>query len=77
VESDPHVRLVLHARNRGHGDAVRSSIDVDCAFKRVRRDLLDSFELSSSGAMISTEFLVRSLAVARTCPRWRSFTGRG
>ncbi|MEA2443867.1 MAG: hypothetical protein QOJ12_1159 [Thermoleophilales bacterium] len=131
LDSDPHVRLVVHARNRGYGDAVRSGIDhatqpwvlltdadlqfdlrqlvdflplaptsdlimgwrakrsdpfnrrlnaaawnklvrtlfalpvhdVDCAFKLVRRDVLEQIELDSSGAMISTELLVRSLAV--------------
>ncbi len=36
--------------------------DVDCAFKLVRRDLLDRIPLSSDGAMISTELVVRSLA---------------
>jgi glycosyltransferase involved in cell wall biosynthesis len=33
--------------------------DVDCAFKLVRRDLLDSFELTADGAMVSTELIVR------------------
>ncbi|MEA2479335.1 MAG: hypothetical protein QOJ07_1257 [Thermoleophilaceae bacterium] len=128
--NDPHVRLIVHERNRGYGDALRSGLaaatqpwilltdadlqfdlceltgfvplaaesdlimgwrversdplmrrlnagawnrlvrwmfnlpvhDVDCAFKLVRRDLLARFELASSGAMISTELLVRSLA---------------
>jgi glycosyltransferase involved in cell wall biosynthesis len=32
--------------------------DVDCAFKLVRRELLDGVELTSSGALISTELLV-------------------
>jgi glycosyltransferase involved in cell wall biosynthesis len=32
--------------------------DVDCAFKLVRRELLDGIELTSSGALISTELLV-------------------
>jgi len=36
--------------------------DIDCAFKLVRRDLLQSCALSASGAMISTELLVRCLA---------------
>jgi glycosyltransferase involved in cell wall biosynthesis len=34
--------------------------DVDCAFKLVRRDVLDGLALTSSGAMISTELLVRA-----------------
>lgn len=130
VEADRHVRLVVHAGNRGYGDAVRSGIkaarmdwvlltdadlqfdlreledflpsarradivvgwrilrqdpinrrlnaaawnwlvrsmfhlpvkDVDCAFKLVRRDLLTACELTSAGAMISTELLVKCLA---------------
>jgi glycosyltransferase involved in cell wall biosynthesis len=33
--------------------------DVDCAFKLLRADVLDSFELSADGAMISTELVVR------------------
>ena len=36
--------------------------DVDCAFKLVRRDILDGVELTSTGAMISTELLVKCLA---------------
>jgi glycosyltransferase involved in cell wall biosynthesis len=32
--------------------------DVDCAFKLVRRELLDGIELTASGALISTELLV-------------------
>jgi glycosyltransferase involved in cell wall biosynthesis len=126
-EADSRVRLVVHAHNRGYGDAVRSGIaaarmewvlltdadlqfdlreladfvpvtrsadvvwgwrilrqdslarraaaaawnrlvdrlfglevrDVDCAFKLIRRDVLERFELRSSGAMISTELAVR------------------
>jgi glycosyltransferase involved in cell wall biosynthesis len=33
--------------------------DVDCAFKLVRRDVLQGLDLKSSGAMISAELLVR------------------
>jgi glycosyltransferase involved in cell wall biosynthesis len=130
IESDPHLRLIVHTRNRGYGDAVRSGIDaaqmdwvllsdadlqfdlreladfvpvtssadvlwgqrilredrlsrrafsaawnrlmralfrlpvrdVDCAFKLIRRDLLQRFRLQTSGAMISTELLVRCRA---------------
>jgi glycosyltransferase involved in cell wall biosynthesis len=36
--------------------------DVDCAFKLVRRELLQSLELRSTGAMISPELVARSLA---------------
>lgn len=36
--------------------------DVDCAFKLLRRDLVQSCGLVSSGAMISTELVVRCLA---------------
>ena len=35
--------------------------DVDCAFKLIRRDLLERIELVSSGAMISTELVAKSL----------------
>ena len=126
---DARVHLVVHARNQGYGDAVRSGIaaatqpwvlltdadlqfdldelegflpladgadvvmgwriarrdplnrrvnaaawnwlvrrtfgipvrDVDCAFKLVRTDLVKGLNLQSTGAMISTELLVRSL----------------
>jgi glycosyltransferase involved in cell wall biosynthesis len=43
---------------RSFGLAVR---DVDCAFKLVRRELLEGLELEADGAMISTELLVRCL----------------
>jgi len=33
--------------------------DVDCAFKLIRRDLLQSIELTADGAMVSTELMVR------------------
>ncbi|MEA2155526.1 MAG: hypothetical protein QOE11_1666 [Solirubrobacteraceae bacterium] len=36
--------------------------DVDCAFKLIRRDLLDQIALTSRGAMISTELVVRAVA---------------
>jgi glycosyltransferase involved in cell wall biosynthesis len=36
--------------------------DVDCAFKLVRRDVLESMPLTTGGAMIDTELLVRALA---------------
>ena len=36
--------------------------DVDCAFKLVRTELLQSLELRSTGAMISPELVARSLA---------------
>jgi glycosyltransferase involved in cell wall biosynthesis len=130
VEADSRVRLVVHAHNRGYGDAVRSGIaaarmewilltdadlqfdlreledfvpltrsadvvwgwrilrqdtparraaaaawnrlvsrlfglgvrDVDCAFKLIRRDVLERVELRSGGAMISTELAVRCRA---------------
>lgn len=34
--------------------------DIDCAFKLIRRRVLDSIELSATGAMISTELLVKA-----------------
>jgi glycosyltransferase involved in cell wall biosynthesis len=36
--------------------------DVDCAFKLIRREVVDGMSLTSSGAMISTELLVRARA---------------
>jgi hypothetical protein len=36
--------------------------DVDCAFKLVRAELVKDMPLDASGAMISTELLVRCLA---------------
>jgi glycosyltransferase involved in cell wall biosynthesis len=36
--------------------------DVDCAFKLIRRDLLEQIPLTSGGAMISTELVVRAVA---------------
>ncbi len=33
--------------------------DVDCAFKLIRRDMLDNIELVSGGAMLSTELVMR------------------
>jgi glycosyltransferase involved in cell wall biosynthesis len=130
AERDRRVRVVVHTRNRGYGDAVRTGIaaarmpwvfltdadlqfdlteledflpvatdadlvvgwriarrdplnrrinaaawnwlvrrmfrlpvkDVDCAFKLVRRDLVQSFPLEATGAMISTELVVKCLA---------------
>jgi glycosyltransferase involved in cell wall biosynthesis len=40
--------------------------DVDCAFKLVRRDLLESIPLTSGGAMISTELVVRAVGAGAT-----------
>jgi hypothetical protein len=36
--------------------------DVDCAFKLVRRELLEQITLEAAGAMISTELVVKCLA---------------
>jgi glycosyltransferase involved in cell wall biosynthesis len=36
--------------------------DVDCAFKLIRREILDDLTLTSTGAMISAELLVKSRA---------------
>jgi glycosyltransferase involved in cell wall biosynthesis len=130
AERDRRVRVVVHTRNRGYGDAVRTGItaarmpwvfltdadlqfdlaeledflplaaradlvvgwrilrrdplnrrlnaaawnwlvrrmfrlpvrDVDCAFKLVRRELLEQVTLEATGAMISTELVVKCLA---------------
>jgi glycosyltransferase involved in cell wall biosynthesis len=64
VRCDPASRrLAAHAWNllvrALFGLRVR---DVDCAFKLVRRELVADLPLVSSGAMISTELLVRCLA---------------
>jgi hypothetical protein len=132
---DARVQLVVHARNQGYGDALRSGIgaavqpwtlltdadlqfdlgeledflplaeradlvvgwriarrdplnrrvnaaawnwlvrrafgipvrDVDCAFKLVRTDLLQRLDLQATGAMISTELLVRAMAGGARC----------
>jgi glycosyltransferase involved in cell wall biosynthesis len=34
--------------------------DIDCAFKFIRRDVFNKFKLETTGAMISTELLVKS-----------------
>jgi glycosyltransferase involved in cell wall biosynthesis len=34
--------------------------DIDCAFKLIRRDVFKQFQLETTGAMISTELLVKS-----------------
>jgi glycosyltransferase involved in cell wall biosynthesis len=34
--------------------------DIDCAFKLIRRDVFKAFKLETTGAMISTELLVKS-----------------
>lgn len=130
VSVDRHVRLLVHARNRGYGAALRAGVeaatmdwlfltdadlqfdlreledflphtrradmivgwrilrqdplnrrinaaawnwlvcrvfqlpvrDVDCAFKLIRRELVRGCDLTSTGAMISTELLVKALA---------------
>lgn len=39
---------------------LRGVRDIDCAFKFVRRDVFKKFKLETTGAMISTELLVKS-----------------
>jgi len=34
--------------------------DVDCAFKLFKREVIESFQVQSGGAMFSAEFLVRT-----------------
>ena len=66
--ADPlHRRLNAHAWNRlvrgMFGLGVR---DVDCAFKLMRRDVVQGLALEADGAVVSTELLVRArLAGAR------------
>jgi glycosyltransferase involved in cell wall biosynthesis len=72
VRNDPaHRRVAATAWNRLVDWTLDLDVrDVDCAFKLVRRDLFDAFELTSSGAVISAELLARSrVAGARICER--------
>jgi glycosyltransferase involved in cell wall biosynthesis len=66
-QDPPHRRLNAAAWNwlmhRRFNVPVR---DVDCAFKLVRRDLLEQIALTSAGAMISTELVVRAVAAGAT-----------
>lgn len=48
-----------------HGLKVR---DIDCAFKLMKRSVLESFTLQSTGALISAELLIRSM---RRGYRWK------
>jgi glycosyltransferase involved in cell wall biosynthesis len=61
---DPlHRRVNAHAWNWLVGHAFGLGVrDVDCAFKLIRRDILDGVRLTSTGAMISAELLVRAKA---------------
>jgi glycosyltransferase involved in cell wall biosynthesis len=63
----PHRRLNAQAWNalvqRAFGLPVR---DVDCAFKLLRRDLVQRLPLGAEGAMVSTELLVRAQAAGAT-----------
>ncbi len=61
---DPLARRVNAAAwnwlvQRAFGLGVR---DVDCAFKLMRRDVVTQLELTSDGATVSTELLVKALA---------------
>ena len=40
--------------------------DVDCAFKLIRRELLEQLTLTSAGVMINVELLVKSRAAGAT-----------
>jgi hypothetical protein len=62
-QDPPNRRLNAAAWNWLVRKAFRLPVhDVDCAFKLVRRDLLERCELRCTGAMISTELLVKGLA---------------
>jgi hypothetical protein len=39
---------------------LRGARDIDCAFKVVRREVFSHFHLETTGAMISTELLVKA-----------------
>jgi glycosyltransferase involved in cell wall biosynthesis len=62
-QDPPHRRMNAAAWNwlvrRAFDVPVR---DVDCAFKLIRREIVEDIPLTSSGAMISTELLVRAQA---------------
>ena len=62
-------RLAAAAWNRLVDQAIGVRVrDVDCAFKLIRRELLDELDLTSSGAAISAELLARCHARgARIC----------
>ena len=61
--ADPPIRLLnawawgTLVRNLFRLKGVR---DIDCAFKIIRRGVFDSFHLETTGAMISTELLVKA-----------------
>jgi len=61
---DPRRRvLAARAWNRLVDAVFRIPVrDVDCAFKLIRRELLEDLQLEASGAMISTELIVRCVA---------------
>jgi glycosyltransferase involved in cell wall biosynthesis len=68
VRMDPLMRRVnAYAWNRLVGRVFDLDVrDVDCAFKLIRRELLQRLVLTAEGAMISTELLARAaLAGAR------------
>jgi glycosyltransferase involved in cell wall biosynthesis len=62
--NDPlHRRVNAHAWNRLMRRTFGLPIhDVDCAFKLIRRDLVADLVLTSTGALISTELVVRVIA---------------
>jgi glycosyltransferase involved in cell wall biosynthesis len=61
--ADPRIRLLnawawgTLVRNLFRLKGVR---DIDCAFKIIRRDVFKAFKLETTGAMISTELLVKA-----------------
>jgi glycosyltransferase involved in cell wall biosynthesis len=61
---DPlHRRINAAAWNWLVGRAFDMQVrDVDCAFKLIRREMVEDLPLTSSGAMISTELVVRARA---------------
>jgi hypothetical protein len=61
LDSDPRVRLIVHARNRGYGDAVRSGIDAatqpwvlltDADLQFDLRDLVDFLPLAPESDIV-------------------------
>jgi len=92
VALDPRLRLIVHGENCGYGQALRTGIaaarlpwvlltdadlQCDCAFRLVRRELVQRLDLRASGALVGTELLVKSRAAgARVADLRQALRGR-